>query len=121
MPLVLLGLPPINPGALVAAILGGVPADTVSAQVTPSDSARFVALTQSMLDAITSGDIELDSLGLRMARASRPAERLYALDDRTFIRHGVRGFWLFERDAAGRVARLVNWRDNNAVVWNPAP
>jgi hypothetical protein len=36
-----------------------------------------------------------------------------ALDDRSFIRHRVRGFWVFERDSAG----AVNWRDNNAVVW----
>jgi len=43
------------------------------------------------------------------------------LDDRLFIRHGVRGFWVFERDPAGAVTRLVNWRDNNAVVWHREP
>jgi hypothetical protein len=58
-----------------------------------------------------------DSAGLGLVRGKAPAERLYALDDRIFIRHGVRGFWVFERDAAGAVTRLVNWRDNNAVVW----
>jgi uncharacterized protein DUF4440 len=58
-----------------------------------------------------------DSAGLRLVRGKAPAERLYALDDRIFIRHGVRGFWVFEREAAGAVTRLVNWRDNNAVVW----
>lgn len=47
----------------------------------------------------------------------RPAQRFYAVDDRIFIRHGVRGFWVFERDSSGAVDRLVDWRDNNAVTW----
>lgn len=55
--------------------------------------------------------------GLSLVRGTRPPERLYAIDERIFIRHGVRGFWLFERDAGGAVVRLVNWRDNNPVVW----
>lgn len=55
--------------------------------------------------------------GLYLVRTSRPAERLYAIDERIFVRHGVRGFWLFERDSAGAVSRLVNWRDNNPVIW----
>jgi hypothetical protein len=55
--------------------------------------------------------------GLRIERADRPAEPLHALDDRLFVRHGIRGFWVFERDSLGRVDRLVNWRDNNPVVW----
>lgn len=55
--------------------------------------------------------------GLSLIRGSAPAQRLYALEQRIFIRHGVRGFWLFERDSSGAVTRLVNWRDNNAVVW----
>jgi hypothetical protein len=59
----------------------------------------------------------VDDSGLVMAREGRPSERLHALDDRTFIRHGARGFWLFERDARGAVVRLVNWRDNEPVVW----
>ncbi len=55
--------------------------------------------------------------GLFLVRDARPAERLHAIDDRIFIRHGVRGFWLFERDERGAVSRLVNWRDNNPVIW----
>ena len=58
-----------------------------------------------------------DSAGLRLVRGKAPAERLYALDDRIFIRHGVRGFWVFERGSASAVTRLVTSRDNNAVVW----
>jgi len=56
--------------------------------------------------------------GLILMRPLRPAEQLYALDERTFIRHGVRGFWIFEVDNAGAASTLVNWRDNNAVVWH---
>lgn len=55
--------------------------------------------------------------GLSLVRGASPPERLYAIDDRIFIRHGVRGFWIFERDEKGAVYRLVNWRDNNAVRW----
>ena len=56
--------------------------------------------------------------GLSIGRAGQPGARLYALDDRLFVRHGVRGFWVFERDSSGAVKRLVNWRDNNAVTWD---
>jgi hypothetical protein len=70
------------------------------------------ALTPDISLTITVGDS-----GLYLVRGSRPAERLYAIDERIFVRHGVRGFWLFERDSAGAVSRLVNWRDNNPVIW----
>lgn len=59
--------------------------------------------------------------GLTMARTGRDPQPLYALDDRLFVRHGVRGFWVFERDAKGAVVDLVNWRDNNPVVWHRQP
>jgi hypothetical protein len=67
-------------------------------------------------------DIELrlvatDS-GMLMVRGTSPGTRLYFIDERIFIRHGVRGFWLVERDAKGAVVSLVNWRDNNPVVWH---
>ncbi|MEO8200001.1 MAG: nuclear transport factor 2 family protein [Gemmatimonadota bacterium] len=61
--------------------------------------------------------IAVGDSGLTMTRGTGAPVRLYAIDDRIFIRHGVRGFWLFERDNHGAVVRLVNWRDNNAVVW----
>jgi hypothetical protein len=70
------------------------------------------ALTPDITLTITVADS-----GLYLVRPSRPAERLYAIDERIFVRHGVRGFWLFERDSAGAVSRLVNWRDNNPVIW----
>jgi hypothetical protein len=69
-------------------------------------------LTPEIRLHVTAGDS-----GLSLESAGRPAQRLYALNDRSFIRHGVRGFWVFERDSTGAVTRLVNWRDNNAVVW----
>ncbi len=61
--------------------------------------------------------ISVADSGMYLVRSSRPAERLYAIEERIFVRHGVRGFWLFERDSAGAVSRLVNWRDNNPVIW----
>lgn len=58
---------------------------------------------------------------LTMGRKGRDPTPLYALDQRLFIRHGVRGFWVFERDDKGSVVELVNWRDNNKVVWHRQP
>jgi hypothetical protein len=65
--------------------------------------------------------VAITDSGLVLARPGRPAQRLHALDDRLFIRHGVRGFWVFERDSSGVVTELVNWRDNNPVVWRRRP
>ncbi len=73
-------------------------------------------LTPAMSLTVTSEDS-----GLVLTRPGRPAQRLHALDDRLFVRHGVRGFWVFERDGSGAVAELVNWRDNNPVVWRRRP
>jgi hypothetical protein len=61
--------------------------------------------------------IESGEQGLSLRRGALPAERLYALDDRIFVRHGVRGFWVFERDGTGTVSTVVNWRDNNPLTW----
>lgn len=55
--------------------------------------------------------------GLVLRRQGRPDERLYALSPQLFIRHGMRGVWVFDRDSAGQVSGLVYWRDNNSVVW----
>ena len=62
-------------------------------------------------------DVAVRDSGLALERVGRPPERLYALEPRLFIRHGVRGFWVFERDSTGLVTGLVNWRDNNPVTW----
>lgn len=61
--------------------------------------------------------VAVSDSGLVLLRPSGAAERLHALDERIFIRHGARGFWLFERDSADVVSRLVHWRDNNPVAW----
>jgi hypothetical protein len=76
--------------------------------------------TYALTDDITLAIVPDDS-GLRFIRRQRPAERLRALDDRIFVRNGARGFWAFERDSTGAVARLVQWRDNNAVRWRRRP
>jgi len=92
--------------------IAGVP---VSARLA-ADYAGTYALTPELSLTVASTDS-----GLVLARPGRPEQRLHALDDRLFIRHGVRGFWVFERDSSGAVAKLVNWRDNNPVVWRRQP
>ena len=58
-----------------------------------------------------------DDSGFTVGRTGGPRQRLYQLTKGIFVRHGVRGFWVFERGADGRVARAVNWRDNNRVAY----
>ena len=86
----------------------------------PQELARTYAGTYRLTPDITLSIAPRDS-GLVMTTAGRPEQRLHALDDRMFIRHGVRGFWVFQRDSTGMVKRLTNWRDNNAVVWTREP
>jgi hypothetical protein len=81
-----------------------------------SEYAGTYALTSDIRMAVAVRDSTLT-----MGRTGRDPQPLYALDERLFIRHGVRGFWVFERDATGAVVDLVNWRDNNAVVWHRQP
>ncbi|HEY2825641.1 MAG TPA: DUF4440 domain-containing protein [Gemmatimonadales bacterium] len=75
--------------------------------------------TYRLAPDLTLAVIASDS-GLAMVR-DRTNWHLYALDDRTFIRHSIRGFWIFQRDSTGTVTGLVNWRDNNAIVWTRMP
>jgi len=77
-----------------------------------AELAGTYALTPSISLAISVRDS-----GLSMASGTRPAQRLYALNDRLFVVHGRRGVWVFERDAQGKVVALVYWRDNNGVRW----
>ena len=88
--------------------IAGVPLATRLAR----EYAGRYALTPDIVLTVTATDS-----GLVMARQGGSSQRLHALDDRLFVRHGVRGFWLFERDSTGKVLRLVNWRDNNPVIW----
>lgn len=98
-------------------------ASHVTALPTPiagADVPRTVARTYTGEYELTPGirmQVAGTDSGLVLGRAGRPPQRLRALDDRIFVRDGARGVWVFERDSAGRVSRLVNWRDNNAVVW----
>ena len=62
-------------------------------------------------------DVIADDTSLTVRREGRPPQPLHALDDRIFVRDGARGFWVFESGPDGRVDRLVQWRDNNPVVW----
>jgi len=95
----------------VTALPRPVEGKPVSPRVAREYAGRY-ALTPELRLTIAATDS-----GLVMTRQGGSTQRLYALDVRLFVRHGVRGFWLFERDSTGKVTRLVNWRDNNAVVW----
>lgn len=91
-----------------------IPGRSVARKILDSYTGTY-ALTSEIKMRIVASDS-----GLSMVRGSRPAVRLYDINDRIFIRHGVRGFWLFEPDAAGKVTQVANWRDNNPVVWRRA-
>lgn len=62
-------------------------------------------------------DVAVRDSGLVLVRPGRPAVPLKQLTTGIFVRDHVRGFWVFTRDGQGRVTGLVDWRDNNAVVW----
>ena len=44
-----------------------------------------------------------------------------ALDERIVVRHGLRGFWVFEGESAGRVRELMSRRDGDPVGWRRVP
>lgn len=73
-------------------------------------------LTPGVRMQVTAGDS-----GLQVGRVGGAPARLYQLTPGIFVRHGARGFWLFERDSTGRALRLVNWRDNNRVAFERTP
>src|SRR5262245_59286017 len=88
----------------------------IAGQAVPRAMLNEYAGSYSLTPEIGLHIVASDS-GLSLLRGSAPPQRLYALAEGIFIRHGVRGFWLFERDSSGTVFRLVNWRDNNPVLW----
>jgi hypothetical protein len=65
--------------------------------------------------------VAVDDSGLTVGRVGGTPQRLYQLTPGIFVKHGVRGFWLFEKDAGGRAVRLVDWRDNNRVAFERQP
>lgn len=62
-------------------------------------------------------DVAVQDSGLVLVRAGRPPAPLKQLTSGIFVRDHVRGFWVFTRDGTGTVTGLVDWRDNNVVVW----
>jgi hypothetical protein len=85
-------------------------------QRVPAALAREYAGTYALTPTLRLTVVASDG-GLAMKRDGQETEALHALDDLLFIRHGARGFWVFERDSSGTVSALVSWRDNNRVVW----
>lgn len=100
---------------LLASQVTALPALLAGQPVPPAVLAEYAgtyALTADVALQVVASDS-----GLSLIRGAGPPQRLHAIDQRIFVRHGARGFWLFERDERGAVTRLVNWRDNNPVVW----
>ena len=88
----------------------------------PTPSAEVAADTGTyVLPPVLRMQVAADDSGLTVARGGAAPQRLYQLTRGIFIRHGMRGFWVFEPGADGRVARLVWWRDNNRVAFDRIP
>jgi hypothetical protein len=111
------------------ALFAAAPARGV-AQVAPADSAALLSITRRLLDAITAGDSAVwapqlspqwfltDEEGHHVTRAEflsdlhpLPSGQSGVLRLAAWHLTGWRGI------SSGTVTRLVNWRDNNAVVW----
>ncbi|HJU65609.1 MAG TPA: nuclear transport factor 2 family protein [Gemmatimonadaceae bacterium] len=92
----------------------------VGGRILPAERLRPLAGEYELTPAVRMEVAATDS-GLVIRRPDRPPERLHALEERIFVRHGARGFWVFAPDSAGRAPRVTNWRDNNPLVWKRLP
>ena len=88
----------------------------VAGVAVPASRAREYAGTYELTSGVRI-TVAADDSGLTVASSGGQPRQLYALEARIFVRHGVRGFWVFEHDSTGAVSEVVNWRDNNAIVW----
>jgi hypothetical protein len=104
----------------------------IASQVFAVPSERTsITLPQQLLDSYT-GEYEL-APGVRYTvrlkdgrligqRTGRTEEELLAADTATFFPKGsTRGEKLFVRDNSGKVAKMLDRRDNNDIVWKRVP
>ncbi|MGA9770025.1 MAG: DUF4440 domain-containing protein [Blastocatellia bacterium] len=101
---------------LVAVQVMAIPNERHPMAVSPKKLADYVGQYQLAIDVFYTVTREGDKLfGQRTGRAK---EELLPLCADTFYRKGVwRGEKVFERDAGGAVARMLDRRDNNDLVW----
>lgn len=101
---------------LVAAHVMAIPNERKPIAVSPTKLDEYVGQYQLATDMTYIITREGDKLfGQRTGRAK---EELLALCVDTFYRRGVwRGEKVFERDAKGKVVRMLDRRENNDLVW----
>jgi hypothetical protein len=101
---------------LVAVQVMAIPNERKPIAVSPKELDAYVGQYQLAADVSYTITREGDKLfGQRTARAK---EELLPLCADTFYRKGVwRGEKVFERDAKGKVIRMLDRRDNNDLVW----
>jgi hypothetical protein len=104
---------------LVAAQVMAIPNERKPIAVSPNKLNEYIGQYKLAPDLTYTVTREGDKLfGQRTGRAKEELLPLYA---DTFYRKGVwRGEKVFERDAGGRVIRLLDRRDNNDLVWSKA-
>jgi len=105
---------------LVATQVMAIPNERKPIAVGPKKLDEYIGQYQLAPDVIYTVTREGDKLfGQRTGRAK---EELLPLYVDTFYRKGAwRGEKVFERDAKGRVVRLLDRRENNDLVWKKAP
>lgn len=99
----------------IASQVTALPRVVTAVPLRPGAGAEYVG-TYALTSEIQM-DVAVQDSGLVLVRPGRPGAPLKQLTPGIFVRDHVRGFWVFTRDGSGKVTGLVDWRDNNAVVW----
>ena len=101
---------------LVAAHVTAIPNERKQIAVSPEKLEGYVGQYQLAPDVIYT--ITREAGKLFGQRTGRVKEELLPLCEDTFYRKGVwRGEKVFERDASGRIVRMLDRRENNDLVW----
>src|SRR5262245_42050520 len=104
---------------LVAVQVMAIPNERKPIALSPEKLDAYVGQYQLAPDVIYTVTREGDKLFGQ--RAWRAKEEWLPLYEDTFYRKGVwRGEKVFERDASGRVIKLLDRRENNDLVWKKA-
>ena len=105
---------------LVAAQVMAIPNERKPIAVSPKKLDEYIGQYQLTPDVIY--NVTREGEKLFGQRTGRDKEELLPLYADIFYRKGAwRGEKVFERDAKGRVVRLLDRRENNDLVWKKAP
>lgn len=89
--------------------------DPAQVEADPKKFAEFIG-TYQLAPGVTM-TISAESGKLYTQRAGRPREELLPETSDVFFRKGVEGRWLFHYNAAGKVDKAIDRRNNEDVVW----